>query len=257
MKRLDLAIPTGIILGLAAIGGAAYLEGIKLAFLWQPAALLVVAGGTIGAVVVRRGLLGSFVAMRAAASLLRHDDGAAEHELLIARLSWIARATRREGVQVLERQAEASSDLLVKRALTLAAEMAPPDEVAAQLERILEDEHEAGQRDAATIEACGGFAPTFGILGAVLGLIQVLRSLADPQALGSGIATAFVATIYGVGLANLVLFPVAARMRARHQTRMRQRGMLARALGALAAQETPSQIARHFQPAAGFSSAPN
>jgi chemotaxis protein MotA len=245
MKRLDLTVLVGLFVGLMAIGGSALLEGIKPSFLWQPNAALVVIGGTVGAVIIRRGLGGLKSALRATVSLFVRENGA-EMEGTLARLAWIARSARREGVRVFENHAALTSDPMVASTLRLAAEYAEPAVVRARLERLLDIEDEEGLRDASTLDAAGGFAPTFGIIGAVLGLIHVLRLLDQPGALGLGIATAFVATIYGVGLANLLLFPLASRMRERHEARMRQREALCDALVALAANESPVAISRHF-----------
>jgi chemotaxis protein MotA len=242
MKRPDFAVPVGLCVGLAAIAVCALVEGIRLGFLWQPTAALVVFGGTLGAVIVRRGLGGLSSAARAAwgACFKEDEDAFAAAQ---ARLAWLARSARREGVKVLETHGEASRDPLVAQALTLTAQYADLEVVRARLARILEYEDEQGLSEVTTIEAAGGYAPTFGILGAVLGLIQVLRAVAEPHALGSGIATAFVATIYGVGVANLLFFPLASRLRERHRARMKKREALADALLALAAHESPTAIA--------------
>lgn len=245
MKKLDFAVPIGLTIGIVAIVGTAALEGIKLGFLFQPTAMLVVLGGTLGAVVVRRGLGGLKSALLATIKLCVRES-TDELEAIIARLQWLARTTMREGVRVIEAQARQATDPLVSRALMLAAEYAEPAMVREALDRMLDAEDERGTHDAATMEAAGGYAPTFGILGAVLGLISVLRSLNDPAALGSGIATAFVATLYGVGIANLLFFPVASRLRERHEFRMKRREALAHSLTALAAHESPSAIVSQF-----------
>ncbi|HYJ46773.1 MAG TPA: MotA/TolQ/ExbB proton channel family protein [Pyrinomonadaceae bacterium] len=245
MKRLDLTVLVGLLVGLVAIVGSALLEGIRPGFLWQPTAFLVVIGGTTGAVIIRRGLGGVRSALRATLSLFVRDSHE-EAEATLARLAWIARAAKREGVKAFENHALYSRDLLVSSTLKMAAEYAEPAAVRANLDRVLDVEDEEGRRDSATLDAAGGFAPTFGILGAVLGLIHVLRLLDQPGALGTGIATAFVATIYGVGVANLLFFPLAARLRERHELRMREREALADALVALAAHESPVVISRHF-----------
>lgn len=246
IRRIDFAVPIGLLIGLIAIGGSALLEGIKLKFLWQPTAVLVVFGGTTGACIIRRGVSGVVDAVRASMKLLVREN-TDELEITIARLTWLARRTRQEGVRVLEAEAQTSRDPLVARALMLGAGYADASVVRTTLDRMLDHEDEWGQRDAATFEAAGGYAPTFGILGAVLGLIAVLRLLADPTTLGSGIATAFVATLYGVGSANLIFFPLAARLREQHRLRMKQREALAEALIALAAHEVPSAIAAAAQ----------
>lgn len=235
----------GLAIGLAAVGLGAWVEGVRPAFLWQPTAALVVCGGALGAVTVRRGAAGVLSALRAVCALfVREQDD--EEKIIVARLAWLARTARREGVRSLEEQAQRSADPLVARGLLLAAEFADPQYVRAILERALDAEDANGARDAATLEAAGGYAPTFGILGAVLGLIHVLRALDQPGALGVGIAAAFIATIYGIGFANLILFPLASRLRERHESRMRRREALVDALVALAAQETPQMIAERF-----------
>ena len=245
MKRADITVPLGLLIGLVTIGGAAMIEGIRPGFLWQPTAALVVFGGTVGAIIIRRGLGGLAASLRAAAGLLYHDNAEAA-EATLARLS------KREGVKALETHAASQPDPMMVQALTLIAQYADPALVRMQLGRILEYEDERGLRDVATLEAAGGFAPTFGILGAVLGLIQVLRALAEPNALGAGIATAFVATIYGVGVANLLLFPLAARLRERHDRLMKRRSALLDALVALAAHEGPGVIAQRYSTGAGY-----
>lgn len=242
MKRPDFAVPIGLCTGLVAIAGCAMVEGIRLGFLWQPTAALVVFGGTLGAVIVRRGLQGLADAVRAAVgSCFKEDEDA--FAAAQARLAWLARSARREGVKILENHAEASRDPLVAQALQLTAQYANIELIRARLARILEYEDERGLSEVTTLEAAGSYAPTFGILGAVLGLIQVLRAVAEPSALGGGIATAFVATVYGVGTANLLLFPLASRLRERHRSRMKKREALADALVALAAHESPSAVA--------------
>jgi chemotaxis protein MotA len=255
MKRPDFSVLIGWTIGLAAIGGGALLEGIRLKFLWQPTAALVVFGGTLGAVVVRRGMRGVKEAL-AASYALCFRESTDEMEATFARLTWLARVARREGVRAFEAQAQMSSDPLVSTALALAADYTEPAEVQMRLDRLLDAEDERGLGEVATLEAAGSYAPTFGIIGAVLGLIFVLRSLADPSALGLGIATAFVATIYGVGAANLIFFPLAARLRERHRLRMKQRETLAEALTGLAAHESPMLIAARLaeQAAAGSAS---
>lgn len=245
MKRPDMAIPLGAAVGLAAIAIGAWMEGVRLGFLWQPAAAVIVFGGTIGAVLIRRGMTGFKALFRGIASLL-FDPSKDEIEATKARLTWLARLERRDGPQALESQATATNDPLISQALTMISQYAEPALVRERLERILDHEDEHGLRDVTTLEGAASYAPTFGIIGAVLGLIQVLRVLADPSQLGVGIATAFVATIYGVGIANLLLFPLAARLRERHNNYMRQREAVAEALIALAAHETPSVITRTF-----------
>lgn len=251
-KRPDYSVLIGWSIGLIAIIGCAALEGIRLSFLWQPTAALVVFGGTVGAVIVKRGIGGIRQAARAAFNACFHWNND-EMEAASARLIWLARVARRDGARAFESHAEVSQDPLIAHALSLTADYTAPAEVRIALDRMLDEEDEQGLRDVATLDAAGGYAPTFGIIGAVLGLIYVLRSIADPAALGSGIATAFVATLYGLGSANLLLFPLAARLRERHGKWMKQREALADALVALSAHESPSTVAAHLASRAGSS----
>lgn len=251
MKRRDFSVLIGWLIGFAAIGGGAWLEGIRLKFLWQPTAALIVCGGTLGAVVVRRGLGGLKEAIQATYMYcFREQDD--ELEAGLARLTWLARLIKREGVRSLEAHAHNSDDPLLSQGLALVADYAEPAIVRQRLMRMLDAEDERGMGEVATLDAAGSYAPTFGIIGAVLGLIYVLRSLADPSALGMGIATAFVATIYGIGIANLVFFPLAARLRDQHRLRMKRREVLAEALVAFAAHETPTAIAAHLANQTGY-----
>jgi len=245
MKRFEPTVLTGMLIGVTAIGASVIFEGIKPGFLWQPTAALVVLGGTLGAVTVRCGV-GGLRSLAAATLQLFRKDTSDDDEAMIARLTWLARSAKRDGVAVFEQYAGSSDDALVARGLSLTAEYSEPGAVRAALDAILDHEDQLGRRQATILDSAGGYAPTFGILGAVLGLIHVLRSLDNPSALGTGIATAFVATIYGIALANLLFFPLGARLREQHESRMRRREALAEALVALSAHETPTNIKQRF-----------
>lgn len=245
MKRFDWTIWLGVAIGLTAIVVGAWLEGLNIGFLWHPTAALIVGGGTLGAVIVRRGGRGVFSALGAVWNL-RHKDFEDEHKVELARLAWLSRSAQKSGVKAFENYADSSSDALVAQGLILLADGAERDQIIQILSRRLDSEDDDGAQDAATLEAAGAFAPTFGILGAVLGLIGVLRILDQPDALGTGIATAFVATIYGIGSANLLFFPLAARLRARHEARMRRREELITVILSLGSKETPRAIINQF-----------
>jgi len=245
MKRFEPTVLTGLLIGALAIGASVIFEGIKPAFLWQPTAALVVLGGTLGAVTVRCGLGGLRSIFSATLQLFTRDVDV-DDEGMIARLAWLARSAKREGFTVFEQYAGSSDDPLVSEGLMLTAEFTEPALVRAALDNILDHEDQLGRRQATILDSAGGYAPTFGILGAVLGLIHVLRSLDNPGALGVGVATAFVATIYGIAFANLLFFPLGARLREQHDLRMRRREALADALVAISAHESPSNIKRRF-----------
>lgn len=246
MKRIDWTIWLGAFIGLAAIAAGAWFEGLSLNFLWHPTAALIVFGGTLGAVIIRRGAEGLFNAIRAVWRLRLKDTDENLHKLEISKLAWLARTAGKSGVKAFEDYADASHDALIAQGLILVAERAEKERIETVLTRTLDYEDEKGAQDAATLEAAGGFAPTFGILGAVIGLISVLRVIDRPDALGIGIATAFVATIYGIGIANLFFFPLAARLKDRHEARMKRREEIAQVIVALGERETPRAIINRF-----------
>ena len=244
MKRFDLTVVPGLLLGLCVIGTGAALDGVRPRFLWQPTAALIVFGGTLAALWMQAGSAEIGETLRAIATLMRPTED--NHKFVLARLVHLAATARKQGSRVYEKYAEVCEDSLIARGVLLLADYPDVKTVRLALDEELEREDERGQRAAVTLEAAGGFAPTFGILGAVLGLISVLRVLDNPEALGLGIATAFVATIYGIGLANLFCFPVAARLRQGHEQQMQRRQEIVAALLALAARESPLTLARRY-----------
>lgn len=208
MDRLSLL---GLLLGLGAILAGLLLDGGHAASLAQPAALVVVLGGTLGAVMLQSPSRDFLRGVRMVRWVLRPP--VMEYKRLIDQILAWSQIARREGLLALETPAGQQKDPFVRKGLQLLVDGAEPD----RLREILEVEiatHEQSLRQAARIwESAGGYAPTIGILGAVMGLIQVMENLTDPARLGAGIATAFVATIYGVGLANLVFLPIANKLK--------------------------------------------
>ncbi len=246
MKRFDWTIWLGVGVGLAAIIGGAWSEDLNISFLWHPTAALIVGGGTLGAVIVRRGVVGITSTIKAVWQLRLKNEKSETQRIELAKLAWLSRTAQKTGVKAYENYAESSDDILVTQGLILLADRADKVQLKEILTRRLDVEYEEGLQDSATLEAAGGFAPTFGILGAVLGLISVLRVLDKPEALGAGIATAFVATIYGLSLANLLFFPLAARLRARHEAHMKRREELVSVIMSLGSNEPPLAIINQF-----------
>ena len=209
---MDWASVAGLMLALAGLLAGQALDGGKLASLLQPAAFAIVVVGTFGAVllqsrlsVFRRGmhmLPWVFMPPPDARAALARDIAL-----------WNA-AARRDGMLALEPYMQASKDRFVAKGLRMIIDGIEPD----KLRHLLDVEisaYETAERQAVRVwESAAGYAPTIGILGAVLGLIHVMENLGDPSRLGGGIAVAFVSTIYGVGLANLLFFPVANKLKA-------------------------------------------
>ncbi len=242
MDRISIA---GLLLGLAAIIGGLMLEGGHPASLLQVTALLVVVGGTAGAVMLQSSAQQFSDAMRMARWVFKPPVH--EPKKLIARVSGWSQIARRSGLLALETAIDASREPFERKGLQLLVDGAEPNVLREALELEL-NAFEARHRAAARVwEAAGGYAPTVGILGAVMGLIQVMENLTDPAKLGAGIAVAFVATIYGVGLANLVFLPIANKIKTLVAREVSLREMLIEGLVGIANGENPRSIEIRLQ----------
>ena len=242
MDRISIA---GLLLGLAAIIGGLMLEGGHPASLLQVTALLVVVGGTAGAVMLQSSAQQFSDAMRMARWVFKPPVH--EPKKLIARVSGWSQIARRSGLLALETAIDASREPFERKGLQLLVDGAEPNVLREALELEV-NAFEARHRAAARVwEAAGGYAPTVGILGAVMGLIQVMENLTDPAKLGAGIAVAFVATIYGVGLANLVFLPIANKIKTLVAREVSLREMLIEGLVGIANGENPRSIEIRLQ----------
>ena len=232
-RRFDVALLIGLGIGIGLVLGGHGLEGGRLKSLVQGAAAVIVFGGTLGAVVLSFPLRDLKMAVTSLKYLVIDDAPPAEGT--VAQVGRFALRARKEGLLALEDDADRMSDPFLKRALALAIDGTTSTTLRAMLEDEIDSRQEHEETPARVFEAAGGYAPTVGILGAVLGLIHVMENLADPSNLGSGIAVAFVATVYGVGSANLIFLPIGSRFRARAQRNARRREAVLE--GVLAIQE--------------------
>ncbi|CAB1370547.1 flagellar motor protein [Denitratisoma oestradiolicum] len=207
---MDIISVVGLLVGLAAIIGGQILEGGHLGSLVQPTAFVIVMGGTLGAVLLQSPLHVFLVGMKMGRWIFFPPT--VLPQTLINDVSRWAHIARKEGLLALEAQTASLEDPFLRKGLQLLVDGAEPD----RLREVLEVEigsYEADLKLAAKIwESAGGYSPTIGILGAVMGLIHVMENLSDPSKLGAGIAVAFVATIYGVGAANLIFLPIAKKL---------------------------------------------
>jgi chemotaxis protein MotA len=232
-RRLDLTTVLGLLLSVGLIVVGHILEGGRAQSLWQLAAAVIVFGGTFGAVLVSF----SFTEIRGAFVALKHvllEDRRTSDDML-AIIGRLAVKARKEGIMRLEDDAERIDDHFLRRGLALAVDGATPATVRTMLEGESISRYDAEEAPARVFESAGGYAPTIGILGAVMGLIHVMENLSDPSKLGAGIAVAFVATVYGVGSANLILLPIGTKLRARAARNARRREVMLE--GILAIQE--------------------
>jgi len=210
---VDKASIGGIILALGGILAGLLLEGGNLRQVLQPTAAMIVFGGTLGAVLLQFPLPVVMEAMRRFGSVF--FDAHHDPRQTIQRLVNYAQKARREGIVSLDADLPQIQDPFLKKSLMLAVDGTEPQELRGIMELELDNQAEHEEQVPQVFESAGGFAPTIGIIGAVLGLIQVMQHLDKIDEVGKGIAVAFVATIYGVGSANLLYLPVAGKMKLR------------------------------------------
>jgi chemotaxis protein MotA len=194
----------------------------------QVAAALIVLGGTLGAVIAQfppGELLQAVRQLR-----LVFARRAANYPALIERLVALARRSRKEGLLALEAEATQERDPFLRQALLALVDGTDPAQLRALLRAAIDQSERRRDPAPRLFEAAGGYAPTIGILGAVLGLIHVMRQLGEPSELGQGIAVAFVATVYGVGSANLVFLPLAGKLTAQIQAESHRRELIVEGL---------------------------
>ncbi len=211
--KLDKASFGGIVLALGGILAGLLLEGGNLGQILQPTAAMIVFGGTLGAVMLQFPLSTILLAARQLGSVFISPEKNAL--AAIEQLVGYAQKARREGIVALDAELPNLEDPFLKRSLMLAVDGTEPQELRKMMELELDNQAEYEEQIPQVFESAGGFAPTVGIIGAVLGLIQVMQHLDKIDEVGRGIAVAFVATIYGVASANLLYLPIAGKMKLR------------------------------------------
>ncbi|MBC3916414.1 flagellar motor protein [Undibacterium sp. CY18W] len=237
---MDWASIVGLLLIIVGIVSGQLLEGGRLSSLVQPAAFVIVVVGTIGAVLMQSRIKAFTQGVRMLRWVVSEPPDNSKKNVEDA-LIWSVVA-RREGFLSLERYMNASTDPFISKGLRLVIDGIDP----IRLKDILDVDislYEMEQRQSAKIwEAAGGYSPTIGILGAVLGLIHVMENLTDPSKLGGGIAVAFVATIYGVGMANLLFLPVSHKLKEIINREVTRREMLSDIFYSIALGDSPRVV---------------
>ncbi|GAM09665.1 motility protein A [Geobacter sp. OR-1] len=247
---MDIATIIGLLLGFGGIVGGALEEGLSLKALLQPTAAIIVLGGTFGAAFISFPLpvvLKAFKDVKMA--FLMPTE---KHENIIKDMIGYAAKARRNGLISLEQEAQSIKDPFTKKGISLVVDGIDPQKLKEAMEIEIEsyEEHEKGSAE--FFEAAGGYAPTIGIIGAVMGLIVVMSNLSDTSKLGAGIAVAFVATIYGLLTANLFCLPVGTKIKHRIKSELLRRQMVVEGLIAIQNGENPhfiEQKLRAFIPA--------
>ena len=214
-RRPDFATLAGIALALGGILGGLLMEGGRLQDVAQITAAIIVLGGTWGAVMVSTPMAVMIGAFKQLGNVFfeRIDPPRAVIDEILA----YATKARKSGLVSLEQDALEIENPFLRKAMNLAVDGTDMQELRTMMELEIQHEENRVQAEAKVFESAGGYAPTIGIIGAVMGLIQVMKNLANIESVGHGIAVAFVATVYGVGLANLFLIPAGSKIRARLQ----------------------------------------
>jgi chemotaxis protein MotA len=223
-SKPDISTIAGLVVAFGGILGGLIIEGGKLKDVTQFTAALIVLGGTTGAVMVSVPLQTMIGGLKRLGGVF--FDSKVELHGMLEEIIGFATKARKNGLVSLEQEAFAIEDPFLKKALTLAVDGTDLQEIRKMLELEIGLEEQHAEGEAKVFECAGGYAPTVGIIGAVMGLIQVMKNLANIDEVGHGIAVAFVATVYGVGLANLFFLPAATKIKARIHAEIQRKEMI-------------------------------
>lgn len=237
---MDFLSILGLIIGIGAILGGQYLEGGHLSTLVNGPAMLIVLGGTFGAVMLQTPFS---VFMRAMRMLFwTFFTPRLNTEAVIDKLIEWSGIARKEGLLGLEDLEETETDPFSRKGLQLLIDGSEPETIRSIMDVEINTKEHFDTQAAKVFESMGGYSPTIGIIGAVLGLIQVMGNLSDPSKLGNGIAVAFVATIYGVGAANLLYLPIANKLKGLVHAQAHYSEMIVEGMVSIAEGENPRNI---------------
>ena len=242
---MDILSIFGIIFGLVALFGGTVLKGSGIAALWDAAAFVIVIIGTFGAMFVNTPMS----ALKRAGSMTPwlFAPPVSDREKIVQKVVDWSQVARKEGLLGLEAVVEEEPDPFTRKGLQLLVDGGEPDVIRGILETDLDATEAYDKSGAKVYEAMGIYAPTLGIVGAVMGLMAVMENLDDPDALGPGIAAAFVATIYGIASANLLFLPVAGKLEQMIKEQGQTREMLIDGLISIAEGENPRNIETKLQ----------
>lgn len=237
---MDPLTTTGVILALVALVGGSILKGAGVMALLNPAAFIIVGVGTLASSLVQTPKETFLRAWKIFPWIFKPPI--ADTDALIAKMVAWSETARKQGLLGLEPALDQESDEFAKKALQMLVDGTEPEKIRDMMEMELYTSEKADTQSAKVFEGLGIYAPTLGIIGAVLGLIAVMKNLADPSKLGHGIAAAFTATIYGIGLANLFFLPVANKLKEIIKTRSRSKEMIIEGIIAIAEGENPRNL---------------
>jgi chemotaxis protein MotA len=238
--RVDFLSFMGILVAFMAVIGGNWLEGGHIDSLINGPAMVIVTGGTVGAILLQTPVPVFLHALRLSGRVFMPTrlDMLSTIEKLV---TW-SNIARKEGLLGLEAIADDEPDPFIRKGMQMLVDGSEPENLRDTLEMEVDASEQHDIQAAKVFEGMGGYSPTIGIIGAVMGLIHVMQNLADPSKLGSGIATAFVATIYGVGLANLFLLPIAAKLKTQSENISKFREMVIEGIVGIAEGDNPRTI---------------
>ena len=250
---IDLATIAGIVLAVGAILGGLVLEGGKIADVAQVTAGMIVLGGTLGAVMVA-------TPMKVLKGSLKRMVGVVKDPVppiadVLEEVIEYATQARKMGLVSLEGASGQVEDPFLRKGLMLAVDGCDLQEIRAMLELEIDVEEARAEAEAKVFEGAGGYAPTIGIIGAVMGLIQVMKNLANIEEVGHGIAVAFVATVYGVGLSNLLFLPMAQKIKARAYADTKRRLLITEGIAGIVEGLNPKLLRSKLEAFTGGSAA--
>jgi chemotaxis protein MotA len=242
---VDVLSITGLLLAAVAIILGAILKGAGIHALVSAAAFMIVVVGTVAAICVQTPLSVMKHALKILPWIMKPPPLQAE-QLIRKMVEW-SNVARKQGLLGLEPVLNQERDDFVRKALQLVVDGSEPDAIRGVMEVELNTREHADNLGAKVFEGMGIYSPTLGIIGAVLGLMAVLQNLADPSKLGHGIAAAFTATVYGIGLANLFFLPIAAKLKVTIQAQTQVREMIIEGMLSIAQGENPRSIESKLQ----------
>lgn len=237
---MDLATILGLVIAFGAVFGGAAIEGVHIKSLIQPTAALIVLGGTFGATFVCFPLPAIINALKGVKVVFLPTK--VDHGQVVKDIINYATKARRNGLISLEQEAQTAHDPFIKKGISLVVDGIDPQKLRETLEADIMAYEDHTKHTVEFYEAAGGFAPTIGIIGAVLGLIHVMGNLSDTSKLGGGIAVAFVATIYGLMIANIICLPIGTKIKIRMKEEVLRRVMILEGLIAIQNGENPHFI---------------
>ncbi|WP_420467996.1 flagellar motor protein [Panacagrimonas sp.] len=242
---MDVLSIVGFVLAMVALIGGSILKGSGVAALWGPAAFVIVIVGTLGSITVQTPMRTFKHGMKMAKWIFKPP--ALEGAALIARIVEWSNAARKQGLLALEGSIATESDAFVRKGLQMLVDGAEPESIRNTLETEMQAKEHFDLMGAKVWEGMGIYAPTLGIIGAVMGLMAVMQNLADPSKLGHGISAAFIATIYGIASANLFFLPMASKLKGVVGDQTRVREMIIEGLIAISQGENPRVIETKLQ----------